>query len=181
MGAVNFKNTERMKYTNVYLHDYHGWRDTKAGVTEAFNAFSAKGPTEGKREVLKAVSFYTATNNVRYMVKVYKKFENGELGEPVSMKDGTIESSGFHTIDLDSSVVLNANDKFYVHVDLSEGGHPFDRTSNVPVLLGASYRVTVKSKASKGESFYRKANAWVDLTTDDATANFCIKALTVVE
>ncbi len=179
MGAVAFKNTERMKYSNVYYHDYHGWRDTKANVKEAFNAFTAKGSQSGRGEILKAVSFYVAQDNVRYMVKVYRKFENGELSDLIAMKDGTIERKGFHTLDLDSPVALNAGDKFYVDVDLSEGGHPFDRTSNVPVLLGAEYRVTVKSTAKAGESFYRGSNGWVDLTKDDDSANFCIKALTV--
>lgn len=174
MGAVAFRNTERMKYSNVYYHDYHGWRDTKANVKEAFNAFTAKG-----NEVLKAVSFFTAQDNVRYMVKVYRKFEGGELSEMIAMKDGTIEREGFHTLDLDSPVNLSAGQKFYVHVDLSDGGHPFDRTSNVPVLLGAEYRATVTSSANPGESFYKGLTGWVDLTKDDATANFCIKALTV--
>lgn len=179
MGAVAFKNTERLRYSNVYYHDYHGWRDTKA-VSEAFNAFSAKG-NPGGREVLKAVSFYTTAENVEYSVKVYRTFANGELTDLLSVRDGFMENIGFHTVDLNWPVALNAGENFYVAVTVSKGGQAFDKTSNVPLLLGGGGRPIVASKAKAGESFYRTGSGWTDLTKDDATANFCIKALTVNE
>ena len=63
---------------------------------------------------------------------------------------------------------------------LSDGGQAFDRTSEVPVLLGvkSSMSVIVESKASPGESFYLEEEAWKDLTDVDETANFCMKGLT---
>ena len=174
MGAVSFKNVERMKYDTVYYHDYHGWRDTKKDASEAFNAFTAKGS-----ESIKAVSFYTAEKNVEYTVQVYSRFENGDLQDLVSTTDGVYENLGFHTVDLSWPVTLTEGQSFYVYVKLSKGGHPFDRTSNVPVLLGGSGRPTVESKANPGESYYKSGSTWVDLTNDNKTANFCIKALTV--
>lgn len=180
MGAVSFNNVERMQYDHVYSHDYHGWRDTKKNVTEAFNKFTAKGASGG-RETLKAVSFYTAVPNVEYTVRVYDGFRNGELVDQVSVREGVADNVGFHTVDLNWPVQLRSTDDFYVHVTLSSGGHPFDKTSNVPLLLGGSGRPIVASKASPGESFYKTSAGWVDLTKDDATANFCIKALTVNE
>ena len=175
MGAVSFNHVERMQYNNVYYYDYHGWRDTRADVSEAFNAFSAKG-----NETLKSVSFYTAADGVPYTVRIYREFTNGTLQNSVSEKSGTIAYTGFHTIDLDTRVALKAGDKFYVYVDLSAGGQAYDRTSDVPVLLGAKYHTMVESKANPGESYYRSAKGtWVDLTQDNASANFCMKALTV--
>jgi hypothetical protein len=176
MGAVSFQNVVRNPFSRFYFHDYHGWRATLSGVEEAFNAFTAKGAASGK-EVLKAVSFYTAVDNVEYAVRVYDRFEGGQLMDILSHEDGVIENTGFHTIDLHWPVTLPSGDHFYVYVFLSGGGHPVDRTSNVPVLLGANYRATVKSKASEGESFYKKNGQWVDLTKDEATSNFCIKAI----
>jgi hypothetical protein len=82
-------------------------------------------------------------------------------------------------VDLTNDVHLQNGDKFYVSLKLSQGGQAFDKTSDVPDLLGANYRVMVPSKANSGESFYRTSSGWRDLTQDDATANFCIKALTV--
>ena len=115
--------------------------------------------------------------NADYVIKVFRKFEGGELGDLVSMQAGTIDTLGFHTVDLNFPVLVKTGDKFYIYVSLSKGGHPFDRTSNVPVLLGGQGRPTVESRANPGESFYRKGNQWIDLANDDSTANFCIKAL----
>ena len=177
MGAVSFHSVEAMRYQNVYFHDYHGWRDTKAGVTEAFNAFVAKGTSSGK-ETLSSASFYTAVDAVEYSVEIYANFQRGELSDLLSMREGVADRMGFHTVDLNWPVRLQAGQKFYVLVRLSQGGHPFDRTSDVPLLLGGSGRPIVESQAKPGESFYRTAQGWIDLTKDDATANFCIKALT---
>jgi C1A family cysteine protease len=177
MGAVSFQNVERLKYQRIYSHDVHGWRDTKTDTLDAFNVFQAEG-LSGGRETLSAVSFYTTENATEYVVEVYGDFENGELKNLLSKSLGVQERKGFHTVDLDMPVSLESGQKFYVAVKLSQGGHAFDRTSNVPVLLGSSSRVTVKSKAAKGESYYLKDGAWVDLNSFNDSANFCIKALT---
>lgn len=178
MGAVSFQDVEPMKYTNVYFHDYHGWRDTKKDSNEGFNAFVAKG-TPSQRETLNAVSFFSTAPDTAYEVRVYATFANGELSDLLSMTDGYFENAGFHTVDLRWPVTLNIGQKFYVSVKFSGGGLAYDKTSNVPLLLGGgNTRVMVDSKANAGESFYRSATGWVDLTTFNNTANLCIKALT---
>ncbi len=174
MGAVSFQNVEKMTYDNIYYHDYHGWRDTKTDCNEAFNAF-----VSSQTEMLKSVSFYTAEDNVDYTIKIYDNFQQGELHNVLSTISGNIEYTGFHTIDLDTSVIIIAGNNFYVYIELSSGGQAFDRTSDIPVLLGASYRTIVESVSHPGESYYRENSQWLDLYKYDSTANFCIKALTV--
>jgi len=175
MGAISFLDVGPMPYDYVYYHDYHGWRDTKIDASEAFNVFVAGG---GQK--MQAVSFFTATDNVDYNVVIYDKFDNGNLSDPFSSMSGTIEHTGFHTIDLDNQFNILQGDTFYVYLNLSQGGHPFDRTSDVPVLLGAKYRTEVVSASSPGQSYYFQNGEWHDLYNDNNTANFCIKALAEV-
>ncbi|MEA1972480.1 MAG: lectin like domain-containing protein [Candidatus Cloacimonadota bacterium] len=179
MGAVSFRNVEPMQFGNVFYHDYHGWRD-ELDITEAFNAFQTETSS-----IIEAVSFFVAANNVNYELKIYDNFNAGELTEELASLSGNIEREGFHTFDLDNELYLAENEDFYVYLNLDIGGQPFDRTSDIPVLLGASYRTIVTSAANAGESFYRDdSEEWVDFQdyefVDESwngSGNFCIKAL----
>ncbi|GEM_PF-1636805 len=178
MGAVTFKNVEPLQYDTAYYHDYHGWRDTLKGVTEVFNAF-----VTSRDEIIKAVNFFTATDNVSYTVKIYDDFDGTNLMNELSAQSGTIEFTGLHTVDISTPVNLEQGDDFYLYLNLSAGGIPYDRTSDVPVLLGASYKAIVPSTASAGESFYKNENGWNDFydyndpSGFQHSGNFCVKAL----
>jgi hypothetical protein len=174
MGAVSFQDVVPMPYDCVYYHDYHGWRDTKTDCSEAFASFVAQDD-----QTLEAVSFYTAADSVTYVARIYDRFEGGQLLDELTSQTGFIECTGFHTIDLDSPVELNPGDSFYIYVSVSSGGQPYDRTSDIPVLLGANYRTMVTSSAHPGESYYFNGASWMDLYDLDTTASFCIKGLAV--
>jgi C1A family cysteine protease len=181
MGAVSFQNVELLSYDNIYYHDYHGRRDTKAEYSEAFNAFISKDMPEGA-EFIEAVSLYTAADSVSYTIEVYDRYAGGELLDQLGSKTGAIPHNGFHTIELDEKVELKSNDDFYIYLYLSDGGQAFDRTSDIPVLLGAKYRTIVESSAQPGESYYRYGGEWHDFYYDgDTSVNFCIKALSTEE
>jgi len=177
MGAISFQDVIPTPWDQAYFHDYHGWRDTREEISEAFNSFTATGS-----EVLQAVSFFTAADSVTCDIIVYGEFIEGMLLNPLALKSTFLNHTGFHTVDLDAPITLHNGDDFHIYLQISAGGHPYDRSSDVPVLLGASYRVIVESSAAPGESWYREGDAWHDLYYWEndpwtGTANFCIKGL----
>ncbi len=173
MGAVSFQNVERLQYSKIYYHDYHGWRDEMQNVTEAFNTFNAEGT-----ETIEALSFFTACDSVSYEAIVFDTIINNQLFDTLTKISGFISHTGFHTIDLNQTFVITPNERFHVYLKLSEGGLPIDKTSYVPVLLGSPAKTLVTSRAKPNQSFYRgSGNSWYDLYNFDSTANFCMKAL----
>src|SRR5690554_43174 len=183
MGAVVFKDVEPFKYDRIYYHDYHGWRATKENCIKGFNAFTAES-----NEYLKSVSFFTAADSVTYTIKIYDTFNNGQLQDELHSQCRFAEFTGFRTIDLTSLIYLEGGNDFYVYLELSHGGHPFDRTSEVPVLLvNERYLTVVNSVSHPGESFYWEDSQWKDMFYYEdtpwpaGTANLCIKALTIDE
>lgn len=178
MGAVSFQNVVAMPYDTVYYHDYHGWRDTLTSATEAFNAFTAT-----RDELIEAVSFFVAGNNVTYSVQIYDDFDGTSLSNSMVINSGIIENSGLHTIVLQTPVSVSQGDDFFVYLSLSEGGIPYDRTSDVPVLLGGGSKTIVPSTAAPEQSYFKENGIWKDFYNYDDpsgfqnTGNFCIKAL----
>jgi len=183
MGSVVFKDVEPFKYDHIYYHDYHGWRATKEDCSKGFNAFTAES-----NEYLKSVSFFTAADSVDYTIKIYDTFQNNQLQDELFSQTGNAQFSGFRTVDLSQLLFLEDGNDFYVYLELSDGGHPFDRTSEVPVLLVTdSYLTIVNSTSHPEESFYWDGSQWQDMyyyadpPWPAGTANLCIKALTIDE
>ncbi len=178
MGAITFRNVEPQQYENIYYHDYHGKRDTLTICSAVFNRFTGEGD-----ELLKAMSFFSAVDSVDYTITIYDDFDGTQLQNVLSTKSGTLEYRGLHTIDLDVFVPITEGGDFYLYLTLSDGGYSYDRTSDVPVLLGADYRTIVESSASEDESYYEIGGEWFDFYNYDDpsgfqhTGNFCMKAL----
>jgi C1A family cysteine protease len=181
MGAISFQDVRAYDDTTnrnfVLYHDYHGWRDTMEGCTEAFNKFYM-----GSWLTIDYVSFFTAADFVDYTVTIYDSYEGGELSGILQTVSGTTERIGYHTAQIDyGSGSYNPGD-IYVYLYLSKGGQPYDRTSDIPVLLGSKNKAIVRSTAARNESFYKDGGVWKDMqdyTGDDypGTSNFCIKAM----
>jgi len=180
MGAVSFQNVVLSTYDTAYYHDYHGWRDTLTLTNEAFNAFIAV-----EDEAVVAVNFFTAEQNVEYIIRIYDDFNDNELENELATISGSYEYSGLHTVNLPDTVYVHAGDDFYVFLSLSAGGFAYDRTSDVPVLLGATSRAIVPSISSPNQSFYSDEDTWTDFyyyndgSGYENTGSLCIKALAI--
>jgi C1A family cysteine protease len=177
MGAVSMQDVRLLPWDTIHYHDYHGWRDTKSGTSEAFNAFTAS-----QDQMIEAASFFSAEDSVDYVLTLYDSFDGSDLSGQLASVSGTSGITGLNTVSFADPVMIPGGDDFYVYLQLSSGGHPYDRTSDVPVLLGASYRVIVESSASPEESYYKEGGTWLDLydwsgNPYPQTGNFCIKAM----
>ncbi|MCF7918887.1 MAG: T9SS type A sorting domain-containing protein [Candidatus Cloacimonetes bacterium] len=180
MGAISFQDVEPMQYDNVYYHDYHGWRDEFSDGSAVFNKFIAE-----REEIIRGVNFFTAVDNEEFVIVLFDNFQDGVLADPLGEVSGTRKHYGLHTEDFAEPFIINEGDDFYVYLQFSQGDYPIDRTSDVPVLLGAQYRTIVPSTASPDESYYQVGMEWLDLYDYafsnelwNHTANFCLKVLT---
>ncbi len=177
MGAVSFREVETLRYDDVYYHDYHGWRDEMEGVSRALTVFTARNG-----QFLESVSFVTPYDSLSFTVTVWDEFDSGQPSGRLAEVSGEFLHRGLHTVDLQDALLLTEGDDFCIELELSQPGMPYDRTSVVPVLLGADSRTIVESSASEGESFYYENGQWKDLYDWDGnpypgTGSFCMKAL----
>jgi len=177
MGAVSFQDIVPMPWDTIFCHDYHGFRDTMEGCQSAMNAFSA-----GKALMVEASGFFVPEDSTDYTVSIYSGMAGGEPAGLLSQVQGFADQHGYRTIELPEALSLAEGDSFFVRLDLSAGGQPYDRTSDVPVLLGASYRTIVESSAQPGQSWYLEDGEWKDFygwegNPYPGTGNFCIKAM----
>ncbi len=160
-GTININNVQMLTGERFYYHDYHGWVDTKADSNQGFNAFVA-----GDNDLLTGVSFYTAADGVQYTARIYDRFEGGQLQDLLAEVAGTLEYRGFHTVDLSAPVPVAAGNDFFVYLEVSAGGQPYDRTfdSSTQAMPGGNLaRVIVTSTAAPGQSYYWAGSTWQDL------------------
>lgn len=181
MGAVSFRDCVPLPWDEVYSHDYHGWRDDADGwaghpeVTIGLNAFEATGS-----RMVEAAGIVTTSDSVNWAVRIYDSFDPalGPSGLRAS-EEGWTEFRGCHVVELGDPFEVDQGDSIFVLVEM-DCPLAYDRTSDVPVLLGASYRTIVPSTASPGESWYWMYDCWHDFqdyggNPFPGTGSLCIK------
>ncbi len=164
-----------------YQYDDLGWTQSYGyGNNTAWfsNIFTALGGNEIK-ERLSAVSFYSAQTNSSYRIEIYKNVQNNKpnSGELMSIVEGTLSFSGYHTIRLPEFIELDKDDKFAVIVKLTTPYY------NHPIPLEKPIeKYSDKARASSGQSFIsRDGISWTDMTTISSNTNVCLKAFTVIK
>ena len=152
MGGVTFRGVEKRVFDNIYSHSLHGWQyDTNNdmdNVTGAANRFVAQYDEE-----LTSVGFYTLADDANYTVYVHK---NSLSENPVSEKTGNMSNPGFHLVDLDEPVSLDANDVFFIAIELDKGGYAVDASFVVETAMGpVEPQYDFYSEMGGSESFYK--------------------------
>lgn len=158
MGAVRFTNTQKTNFKKVYSHALHGWRynfspENIEGVSNRFNLMES--------DKISAIGFYTTMNNETVNITITRDSHICE------MKSLHYDYPGFHLINTDCEHLKNGN-KVEVELRNDSKVYALDASSVFKLLLGESLPkqgdpILVKSKANKGESFYKIKNKWYDL------------------
>lgn len=149
------------------------------------SAIMANVYTAQYEELLTAVSFYTIQEDVDYTIYIFCGVDTsisptGGLF-PSATVNGSLETAGYHTIELPEEVGLVPGMNYTVAIELSS------QNPDEPVKFLAdgdnSWNwVRFLSQVGKGESYYREPGKnWVDVTEDPQSSwfgNFRIRALT---
>ena len=168
--GASFQSAAPETVQGVYYHDEFG------NVSSLNSPYGANVFHTGQgAEEIGAVGFWTEADGASYDVKIYDAWSGGPSGSLLASETGTIDTQGFHVIDLDSAVTVDDGD-FVVVLNITNGG---------TYMMAFDYAVadyTSTSTASAGESYYSfNGSSWTDLTTWNSTANFSIKAYVVPE
>ena len=168
-------------FNSVYQYDPLGWVTGYGTGNETAwfaNVFAASEGRSGLAEVLQAVSFYSAASESSYRIEIRRNvsraapFENA----PVSVKEGVLGPSGYHTVRLDREVFLSPDSLFSVAVKITTPGYAY------PVPLESSEAgYSDKADAEPGQSFISADGvSWSDLTAlpGHEKSNVCLKSFT---
>ncbi len=164
-------------YDNIYQYDplgctgYTGWQASGWFA----NVFTAE-----QNEKLVAVNFYTPQEDCTYEVYVFLDPDDGPINSSeyavhgfVARASGSIPFSGYHTIPLDTHLLLGAGQQYSVVVHSTTPGYQH------PIPLEYPYEdYSSKATGNPGESWVSPDGvSWYDSITQFSwSANVCVKA-----
>lgn len=160
-------------YDHIYQSDLCGWRGKLGFEKEeiyAANVFTANGD-----ESVAAAGFYATSADTEYEVYVVNNFKNeSSLTTRTKVASGTLEQSGYYTIDFDEPVDVAAGERFAVMLYLKTPGYEYPMA--IEYDSGESYLDTVDLDDGEGYISYT-GNKFINVK-DKQDCNLCIKAFT---
>lgn len=170
-----FYNAEpAANHAQVYSYDPLGWvADLGAG---AVTCWGANVFTASSTESLDTIGFYANSLSTGYTIFVYTGVAAGNprSGTLAATRTGTSVYPGYRTITLGAPVALTAGQAFSIVLMLTTPGYNYP----LPVEYAIS-GYSSAATAAAGQSYASQTgDAWTDLTSVIASANFCIKGYT---
>lgn len=178
VGTENavFENAEpTTTYSQVYQYDPLGWVTALGYGTDT--AWFANVFTSTSDQQMAAVSWYTASPNSTYEIRIYLDPSSGPINPagPIETKTGTAANVGYQTVPLDTTVAVSTGQVFSVVVRLTTPFYTY------PVPLEYPYPGYASgATAGPGESYISADGAsWADVTDYYPNTNVCLKAFAV--
>ncbi len=162
-------------YNNIWQYDYTG-PSYKLGYTNstyAANIFPQDGKALANDELLRAVSFHTAAQDMKYEIYVVDNYvdESSLKISSAPVKSGSVHEMGYHTIELDQYIHLAAGNRFAVIVRLIANDGAIAN-----MLVEKLWSVNTNMVRFDNVGFYSaNGNEWSEIFSD---TNICIKAFT---
>ena len=160
-------------YDHIYQSDLCGWRGKLGFEKEeiyAANVFTANGD-----ESVAAAGFYATSADTEYEVYVVNNFNNeSSLTTRTKVASGSLEQSGYYTIDFDEPVDVAAGERFAVMLYLKTPGYEYPMA--IEYDSGESYLDTVDLDDGEGYISYT-GNKFINVK-EKQDCNLCIKAFT---
>lgn len=133
---------------------------------------------------LEAISMYIQNPDTEYEITIYKNLQdlsNPVTGTPSSTTYGSVDSSGYFTIELDENVILEHGEDYSVVVNAYNPYTPYvipieacsyviDESNNNDIVSLGAYTdyYDIKNKTKSYESFYSENGSdWFDVTSED--------------
>ncbi|MDH7601502.1 MAG: lectin like domain-containing protein [Armatimonadota bacterium] len=162
-------------YDQVYQYDPLGWTSS-LGYGD-YTAWFANVFTAASNAELRAVSFYTASPNSTYELRVYLDPDAGPIRTTGAAytQSGTITNAGYQTVTLNYGVGISGGQRFSVVVRLTTPNYKYPVPFEQPIS-GYSSGAT----ASPGQSYISPNGvSWTDLTSVYSNSNVCLKVFAV--
>ena len=168
-------------YNNIYQYDGYGWNDGVFVSKKSISGANVFTNNSSDYQMLKAVSFYTITDNQKYNIKVYKNVTSvptdGTYIKECTVS-GTQKYQGYHTVNLQEACAIKPGENFAVAIeyvyDSSTGNEaylPVEGPNNKDSMINKKF------SSSENESFYYLNNKWSDMSKK-GNNNIAIKAFT---
>lgn len=169
-------------YQNVYQYDGFGWSSATSSSTNDVKAANVFTANTDSPQALKAVSFYTLTDDQEYKIQIYRDVSSGPIDGVLideATTTGTLEHNGYYTIPLANPVNIAAGEKFSVVITYVQSGSktvyaPFEGKDKTT----SEYSLQYSSKTGQSYVYTKLVTAtnpkWVDLSQMGYN-NACIK------
>ncbi len=158
-------------YDKIYQTDLLG-KIGKIGYVSP-SAYFANVYRAEKKEVLKAVSFYTVDRDSNYEIFIVPKYKTkSDFSKKVFLKKGRINYAGYYTVDLNVGVEVSGDFAVIVHINTPDTDYPvaIEYENDAPWLKDVDI--------SDGRGYMSADGETWDRTEVVSQCNVCLKAFT---
>jgi C1A family cysteine protease len=172
-NAVYTSIEKNDNYDNIYQADLCGWTG-QVGYS-ADTAYFSNAYTAETKEKVRAVGFYATDENTEYEIYIVRNFADADsFKNQEYLQSGTIEHSGYYTIDLEKDIEVEAGEKFALAVKVTT---PY---SQYPIAIEypGDEAPLLEIDLTDGEGYISSDGIYYGRAEEIYECNICLKVYT---